>query len=88
MIWEDGRLEVIGAPLDQVFLMKVHAARAADLPDIKSLWPRSGFATPEAAAEAYQHAYPLEAPDPYLAEWIDQQTRSAGLSEHSDIRPR
>ncbi|MEI2818309.1 MAG: hypothetical protein V9E99_17915 [Microthrixaceae bacterium] len=73
VIWADDRLEVIGAPVDQVFLMKVHAARASDLPDIRVLWPRSGFATPDEAAAAYSDAYPLETHDPHVANWIAQQ---------------
>jgi len=75
VIWADDRLEVIGAPIDQVFLMKVHAARASDLPDIRSLWPQSGFITVDEAAVAYSDAYPLETHDPYLADWIAQQIK-------------
>ena len=75
VIWADDRLVVIGAPIDQVFLMKVHAARASDLPDIRSLWPRSGFETVDEAAKAYSDAYPLEANDHHLADWIAQQIK-------------
>ncbi len=73
LIWADDRLEVIGAPVDQAFLMKVHAARASDLPDIRSLWPRSKFATPAQAAAAYSTAYPLEPHDPHLADWFEHR---------------
>lgn len=33
-------LLVLAAPLDQVFLMKVFASRAADAPDLDAMWPR------------------------------------------------
>lgn len=64
------RLVVFGAPLDQVFLMKVHAGRAVDAADIEALWPRCSFGSPETAAAAYRAAYPHEAFDPHIAEWI------------------
>jgi hypothetical protein len=61
---------VLGAPLDQVFLMKVHAGRATDAADLESLWPRCSFGTPDAAATAYRAAYPHEELDPHIADWI------------------
>lgn len=67
-------LLVLGAPFDQVFLMKVKAGRAVDSDDLEALWPHCSFASPEAAAEAFVAAYPLESHDPYLAEWIASVT--------------
>ena len=32
------RRQVLGAPLDQVFLMKLYAARDRDLDDLRALW--------------------------------------------------
>ncbi len=65
------RLVVLGAPLGQVFLMKVHAAlsRSRDLDDLEELWPSSGF-TPESAVAAYWEAYPGALDDPHLITWI------------------
>ena len=40
------KLLVLGASMDQVFLMKVHAGRAADADDLEALWPRCSFARP------------------------------------------
>jgi hypothetical protein len=37
-------LTVLGAPLDQVFLMKVFASRAADVEDIEVLWEHCSYA--------------------------------------------
>ena len=33
------RLQVLGAPLQQVFLMKMFANRPVDLPDLAAMWP-------------------------------------------------
>ena len=38
--------------------------------DLRALWPSSSFTTPQAAVDAFNKAYPLEDPDPYLADWI------------------
>jgi hypothetical protein len=70
VLLDDPRLHVLGAPLDQVFLMKVHAGRAADAADLEVLWPRCSFGTPDTAAGAYRAAYPHEEPDPHMADWI------------------
>jgi hypothetical protein len=58
--------------------MKLHAARAQDLEDMAHLWPRTGFDSPEAAANAYALAYPHEAEDPDLASFI------ATIVSHAD----
>jgi len=60
-------LLVLGAPLDQVFLMKLFASRAVDTDDLEVLWPHCTFGSPEAAVEAFYEAYPLEEPDRNLA---------------------
>lgn len=50
--------------------MKLFAGRAADTTDLETLWPRCGFASPEAAAGAFHAAYPHLEHDPHLADWI------------------
>lgn len=70
VLLDDPRLLVLGAPLEQVFLMKVHAGRATDSADLEALWPRCSFGTPDAAAAAYRAAYPHEEPDRHMAAWI------------------
>lgn len=64
------RLQVLGAPLDQVFLMKLYAARDRDLDDLRALWPLTGFVSPQQAAEQFWQAYPHAPEDPYLANFI------------------
>jgi hypothetical protein len=66
------RLLVLGAPLDDVFLMKILAGRATDTDDIRRLWPRTSFETTAEAVDAFQTAYPHEEPDPYLGDWLER----------------
>lgn len=63
-------LTVLGAPLDQVFLMKVFASRATDVDDIEVLWEHCSFETPESAAAAFHEAYPHLEVDDFLADHI------------------
>jgi hypothetical protein len=63
-------LTIMGAPLDQVLLMKVFASRAADADDIQILWEHCSFETPEEAADAFHRAYPHEEVDEHLADHI------------------
>ena len=69
-LFDVGRLQVLGAPLSQVFVMKLHAHRPQDVEDMARLWARTGFSSPEDAARAYALAYPHEDPDPHLADFI------------------
>jgi hypothetical protein len=64
------RLRVLGAPLDQVFLMKLYAARDRDLDDLRALWPIAGFGSAQHAAEQFWRAYAHAPDDPYLANFI------------------
>lgn len=52
------RLRVLGAPLQQVFVMKLFAARATDITDLTAIWSECGFDSPEEAAGLYFAAYP------------------------------
>jgi len=67
---EGPRLTVLGAPLDQVFLMKLYASRAADVDDIEVLWEHCSYDTPEEAADAFHLAYPHLEVDEHLADHI------------------
>jgi hypothetical protein len=63
------RLRVLGAPLQQVFLMKMFSARAPDRDDLVAIWPHLGL-TPEQVVEGFWEAYPAAPPDEYLLAWI------------------
>lgn len=69
-ILEHPRLVVLGAPLDDVFLMKVFAGRATDTEDLRRLWPQTNFGTAAEVTEAFYDAYPHEERDPHLSEWL------------------
>lgn len=66
------RLLVLGAPLRQVFLMKLFSARgrARDYDDLVALWPGCGFDSAEQAVELFRAAYPHEVEDPYLVDFV------------------
>lgn len=70
VLLDRGRLTVLGAPLDQVFLMKLYAARAPDYDDLVTLWPRCTFGSPEQAVEQFYAAYPHLEVDPYLVDYV------------------
>lgn len=67
---EHPRLLVLGAPFDQIFLMKLYAARARDLDDLRVLWPLTGYVSPQDAVDQYWQAYPHAPEDPYLVNFI------------------
>ncbi len=64
------RLRVLGAPLQQVFVMKLFAARAVDLTDLTAIWSECGFESPEQAADLYFAAYPHLEWDEFLVDDI------------------
>ncbi|HEY7947042.1 MAG TPA: DUF6036 family nucleotidyltransferase [Acidimicrobiales bacterium] len=64
------RLRVLGAPLQQVFVMKLFAARAVDIADLTAIWSECGFESPEQAAMLYFAAFPHLAPDEFLVDEI------------------
>lgn len=70
VLLDRGRLVVLGAPFDQVFLMKLYAARAPDYDDLVALWPRCTFESPEQAVALFYAAYPHLEADPYLVDYV------------------
>lgn len=70
VLLERDTLVVIGAPANQIFLMKLNAARATDTADLRAIWPLCTFESPEAAVEAFYEAYPLEGRDEYYADFV------------------
>jgi hypothetical protein len=60
------RLRVLGAPLQQIFVMKLFAARAVDITDLTAIWSECGFESPEQAADLYFDAYPHLDRDEFL----------------------
>jgi hypothetical protein len=61
---------VLGAPPNQVFLMKLYRIGAQDYEDLIKLWPLCGFASPAEAAARFTDAYPHAPDDPHLVSMI------------------
>jgi hypothetical protein len=72
------RLLVLGAPLDQVFLMKLYRVEAQDYEDLIRMWPQCSFASPADAAAQFQLAYPHAPDDPGLVAMIVDIESAAG----------
>lgn len=52
--------------------LDAEVAAAVDTGDMEAIWPHCSFEGPEAAADAFYEAYPLEGRDEFLAEHIRQ----------------
>ena len=67
---ERGRLRVLRVTHRYVFVMKLEASRAVDQPDLRRIWPHTGFRSADEAAALWHTAYPHQDSDPYLADHI------------------
>lgn len=71
-VLETSRLLVLEPPLRYVFAMKLFAARATDVADLRRLWPHAGFRTAADAITFYEACYPIAEPDRYLADFLTE----------------
>jgi len=72
-IFEHGPLTILAVAPDDLFIMKIDAARPRDISDLRALWPLCSYESGEQASADYEARTPL-APvehDPHLADWID-----------------
>jgi hypothetical protein len=60
---ELGRLKVLAAPVDQVFLMKLDSDRTRDQMDLLLTWPATSFRSAAEVLEAFAAAYPSGLPE-------------------------
>ncbi len=62
------RLLVLGAPLREVFLMKLNRAEPQDLTDMQQIWPRisNQFDSAASIVDAFYVAFPSSPEDEYL----------------------
>lgn len=74
------RLLVLGAPLREVFLMKLHRADPQDLVDMQQIWPRISdqFHSASDIVTAYYEAYPSQSQDEYLDTFVCEVLGRAG----------
>lgn len=81
VLLERRRLRVLGAPLEQVFLMKLYRVDAQDYEDLISMWPLCSFTSPADAAAQFAAAYPHAPADPELVTMIGDIARAADAPE-------
>lgn len=72
------RLVVLGAPLRDVFLMKLYRADPNDVADLIALWPHVGFANAGAVVDAFTAAYPHAPSDEHLDQLVIEIAYRAG----------
>lgn len=88
LLFDHPRLALLGAPFDQVFLMKLYRLNAQDYEDLVRIWPLCTFTSPEQAAVQFDEAYPYALEDPHLAGLIagiaDEAGRFRGQIEISE----
>lgn len=78
---EGGALTVKMPPAGVVFVMKLYRASPQDHEDMVTLWPISGFNSPDDAADAFERAYPHAPDDEFLASYIAEIAREATAAD-------
>lgn len=71
VILEHGRLLVLAALVDHVFLMKLNSNRSTDQADLVLATPHTSFETAEDVVDAYREAFPAAHEDEYLADYVE-----------------
>ncbi len=71
------RLLVLGAPMREVFVMKMYRALPNDVADMIQMWPLIGFTNAQQVVDSYFAAYPHAPADEHLDQYvIDIATRA------------
>jgi len=70
---EHGRLKVLAAPVDQVFLMKLDSDRTRDQMDLVLAWPATSFQSAEEVLDAFAAAYPPGLPEDEHAYYLSER---------------
>jgi hypothetical protein len=79
VLFSHPRLLVLGAPLRDVFIMKMYRANDADRADMVKIWPRLDFNSAQEVVDAFEAAYPHLERDPYLSDFVVGIARRAGF---------
>lgn len=77
IVYQQPALEVRVPDSEVIFVMKLYRADPQDREDLVSLWPLCDFADPQAAAQAFQDAYPHAPEDEFLPGYIADVAREA-----------
>jgi len=72
VLFDHPRLLVLGAPLRDVFVMKLYRAEANDVADMRVIWPHIApdFRTGAEVAARFFDAFPHAPDDEFLASFI------------------
>lgn len=65
------RLRILGAPMDQLFLMKLYRVDAQDFEDMVRIWPMCSFTSGHEVAHRFREAYPHAPEDEFLPSLIE-----------------
>jgi hypothetical protein len=84
VLFAHGGLKVLGPTADWVFLMKLNAARPLDQQDMIGLWPIAGFSSAAEAVTRFYDAYPMEEPDEFLVDFVEQIATASNRSTRPD----
>jgi hypothetical protein len=83
VLFEHGKLHVLGLPLRDIFLMKLNRGDPPDLVDMRSVWPLvcDEFASVVEVMAAYYAAFPNEDPedDPHLGDLVVAELAKGGF---------
>jgi len=81
LLLDHPQLRVLGAPLTDVFLMKLRRSEPADLDDMRALWPSVSdeFATSADVVAAFREAFPYEPDDEFLGEFLVDELAKGGF---------
>ena len=83
LLFERRRLTLLGAPLKQVFVMKLYRNDPQDFEDMVRIWTLCRFTSPQAAVDAFYEAYPHAPADEHLIALV-RQIATAGNRADSD----
>ena len=72
------RLLVLGAPMREVFVMKMYRGLPNDVADMIATWPLIGFCNAQQVVDAYFAAYPHAAADEHLDQYVVDIALRAG----------
>jgi hypothetical protein len=72
------RLLVLGAPMGDVFVMKMYRALPNDVADMIRMWPLIGFISAQQVVDAFFAAYPHAPADDHLDQYVIEIAARAG----------
>jgi hypothetical protein len=78
VLLEHPRLLVLGAPMRDVFVMKMYRAHPNDVDDMVAIWAQTSFLTAAKVVEAFFAAYPHAPADEHLDSFVIGIAERAG----------